>query len=447
MKKLLLSLAVTGILSTSHAQFIKRMADRAKNKLEQKAGDKVDKTVDDATDGKKNEKTSPDQNSSGNNSDNSASNNPQPSKSDEASNDANATSSASAAPAKLEAYSKYDFIPGEKVIAYEDFSKSEIGDFPERWNTNATAEIVTLNNKEGKWIKIVKEGVFHPEFINSLPENFTLEFDLGVNDNWNSWPMALNITNLKSPDAFKDYGAYVRWQGDHTLHLEFKPYVTASRANGSSALVAGKDGNPQVNNTVTFTNWNSTSTKFAHVAIWRQKQRLRVYLNGDKIWDIPRAFDAAAAYNAVTIGCRGSWAQQNDYYLLSNLRLAIGAPDTRNKLITEGKFVTSGILFDVNEAVVKPESYGTLKDIAKVLQENGNIRVKIVGHTDSDGDDTKNMDLSKRRAAAVKTALHSEFGIDESRMETDGKGESQPIDKNDSVTGKANNRRVEFIKL
>jgi len=70
----------------------------------------------------------------------------------------------------------------------------------------------------------------------------------------------------------------------------------------------------------------------------------------------------------------------------------------------------------------------------------------IVGHTDSDGDDAANMDLSKRRAASVKSALASEFKIDASRMDTDGKGESQPIDKNDNAAGKANNRRVEFIK-
>ena len=69
------------------------------------------------------------------------------------------------------------------------------------------------------------------------------------------------------------------------------------------------------------------------------------------------------------------------------------------------------------------------------------------GHTDADGKDDANLDLSKRRAASVKAALAKEFGIDESRMETDGKGESEPIDKNDTPAGKANNRRVEFIKL
>jgi OmpA-OmpF porin, OOP family len=74
------------------------------------------------------------------------------------------------------------------------------------------------------------------------------------------------------------------------------------------------------------------------------------------------------------------------------------------------------------------------------------VKVKIIGHTDSDGDDKKNLELSKKRAEAVKASLSKDFGIDESRMQTDGKGESQPVDKNDSALGKANNRRVEFIK-
>jgi outer membrane protein OmpA-like peptidoglycan-associated protein len=108
--------------------------------------------------------------------------------------------------------------------------------------------------------------------------------------------------------------------------------------------------------------------------------------------------------------------------------------------------VTRGILFDVNSDRIKGESYGTLKEIAGVLTETADVKIQIVGHTDSDGDDAANMDLSKRRAAAVKTTLAGEFHIDTGRMDTDGKGESQPVDKNDTPAGKANNRRVEFIK-
>ena len=96
---------------------------------------------------------------------------------------------------------------------------------------------------------------------------------------------------------------------------------------------------------------------------------------------------------------------------------------------------------------MKPESFGTLKSIADVLKENTSVRVKIIGHTDSDGDDAKNMELSQRRAESVKSELASKFGIDASRMETEGAGESKPVAPNDTPANKAMNRRVEFVRL
>jgi len=188
----------------------------------------------------------------------------------------------------------------------------------------------------------------------------------------------------------------------------------------------------------------SNLAKPVHVAMWRQKERLRVYLNEDKTWDVIKAFDPQAKLNSFIffIQLMGNW----NYYV-SNLRLAVGAPDTRKKILEQNKWVTHGILFDVNSATIKPESYGTLKEMANVLKDYPDLKVKIVGHTDADGADAANLDLSKRRAASVKAMLAKEFGIDESRMETDGKGESEPIDNNTTPAGKANNRRVEFIKI
>src|SRR5690606_7333233 len=103
--------------------------------------------------------------------------------------------------------------------------------------------------------------------------------------------------------------------------------------------------------------------------------------------------------------------------------------------------------FGVNSDQIQPQSYGSLKEIAQVLQENAGLRVRIVGHTDGDGSDEVNNDLSKRRAMAVRQSLTTTFGIDASRLESDGKGKTQPIDANDTAVGKANNRRVEFIRL
>ena len=119
----------------------------------------------------------------------------------------------------------------------------------------------------------------------------------------------------------------------------------------------------------------------------------------------------------------------------------------RSKLLTDGKLISYGIYFDSGKDIVKPESYGSLNDIAKVLAENPTVKINIVGHTDSDGDDAMNLDLSKRRAANVKNSLVKDFGIAADRITTDGKGETQALVPNTSVENKAINRRVEFIKL
>ena len=174
--------------------------------------------------------------------------------------------------------------------------------------------------------------------------------------------------------------------------------------------------------------------------MWIQKSRIRVYQGQDKIVDLPRAFPA---------GCVQPDRLRFEYgaILISNVRIAVGAPDTRSKLITEGKLVTYGIYFDVNKDVVKAESFGTMKSIADVLKENPDVRVKIIGHTDSDGDNAKNLDLSQRRAKSVMNELVKVFGIDASRLETDGMGETKPVAPNDTPVNKALNRRVEFVKL
>lgn len=173
-----------------------------------------------------------------------------------------------------------------------------------------------------------------------------------------------------------------------------------------------------------------------------------MWINGEKIYDIPQAIPPVTAFNRLALEITNSnYEDEQVGVYLSNIRIAEGAADVRNKLITEGKWSTNGILFDVASDKIKPESAGVLKEIATVLKENAAVKVKIVGHTDSDGDDAKNIDLSKRRAAAVKAALEKEHGIDAARMQTDGLGETKPIVPNTTKEGKSQNRRVEFIKL
>jgi OmpA-OmpF porin, OOP family len=180
-----------------------------------------------------------------------------------------------------------------------------------------------------------------------------------------------------------------------------------------------------------------------HVIIWVQKRRVRIYHQGAKTLDVPTNLHQGIILNRF----RFSGWNSNSLPMISNFKITTASPDNRSKLITEGKLVTYGITFDVNKADIKPESYGTLKNIADILKENAAVRVIITGHTDSDGDDALNLDLSKRRAEAVKNELSESFAIDASRMETEGAGESKPLAPNDTPANKAQNRRVEFVKI
>jgi outer membrane protein OmpA-like peptidoglycan-associated protein len=339
-----------------------------------------------------------------------------------------------AAAPDFQVYSKFDFVPGEKIIAFEDFTQDSIGDFPAKWNTNASAEIVTVAGKPGRWLKLAGTGFFVPEFINALPDDFTVEFDVLTPPTFEGYPLNAVISDLPSKEA-------ANWGfGKNSFTLRLLP---GSDDAGMSETQVRQDETSAAQTTKSVKQFSKVANP-VHISMWRQRQRIRVYLNEEKVWDLPRAFLTTAKLNMVVFGLRVD-DPKGEYYI-GNLRLAVGAPDTRNKLITDGKWVTHGILFDVNSDRVKPESYGAMKEISNVLTENADLKVQIVGHTDADGDAAQNLDLSKRRAASVRAVLAKEFGIADSRMETDGQGESQPVDKNDAPAGKANNRRVEFIK-
>jgi outer membrane protein OmpA-like peptidoglycan-associated protein len=335
----------------------------------------------------------------------------------------------------LQSYSKYDFIPGQKVIFYEDFSQDNVGDFPALWNTNGSGEVVTTNLFPGKWLQVSGDYSVWTNDLLALPDNYTIEFDIipMENEEGNMAGYYFRMLQSVNANAF-DWGA-VPGKAGFCYHVEYfgRPsYSTYMSQEGGAALALSGylDGDK----------YKQELHKKYHIAIWVQKSRVRLYQGEIKAVDLPKAFPLPEVKMD-----RIRFEEGN--LLVSNIRIAVGAPDTRNKLLTEGKLVTYGIYFDVNKDVVKPESYGTLKDIAAVLTENPDVRVKIVGHTDADGADAANLDLSKRRAASVKNELVKSFAIDGSRIETDGMGESQPIAPNDTPANKALNRRVEFLKL
>lgn len=398
-----------------------RIKENAKWKTENKVNEKVDKAIDDVLDGnlfKKKNKTGAD----------SANTKPTTPNSNA---DKNETGIQEKQP--LKAYSKFDFVPGEKVLYYDDFERVAVGDFPAEYNTDASGEVMTVDGKNGKWLGLSKNGSFIPEKITTLPDNFTLEMNVGIVDDPGNNMSGFGLHFNTDKTQLFDY------------HFARGSFVTLHPSGGTAAFsVYQAATDNSLSNEFKMPQWDIlTNNAFARLSIWRQGSRLRVYVNENKLMDIPRFFNVQQPYHLALF--RDFFGDCN--LLLTDIRLAAGAPDTRSKLITEGRFSTTGILFDFQQSSIRPESYQVLKNIATTLTENPTVRVKIMGHTSNDGDANANLLLSKQRAAAVKNTLVKDFGIDASRLETDGKGGSEPADKGSTPEAKANNRRVEFIKL
>lgn len=433
-----LKLIVFTFLCTSFSfgqTLLERQAEKTKEKIKQRAENRVEQQIDKGLDkaeeeiehsvkGDKKQKERKEQSGS------------EANETDEgvtsSSNESPKTTGTPTSPA-FKTSSIFDFEPGNKELYFDNFERLNIGDFPAEFNTNASGEVVTVDGKQGKWLSMTKNGFFIPESIKELPDNFTLEFEIGLigmpGNNYSGF--GLDFTT-NDDNLFKDV---LFSEGASIVYLH-------PGADLTSLQILPLSG-PEINNDISMPQWSQNGERFVKISIWRQKGRLRLYVNEDKLVDSPRFFSENKPYKLAFF--RRFFEECE--IVMTNIRFAVAGEDNRNKLITEGRFVTTGIQFNVNSDAIKPESGAVLREIATVLQENPSVRIKIIGHTDSDGDAESNLILSQKRADAVKNALINFYGINTTRIEIEGKGESQPLNNNINESEKASNRRVEFIKV
>jgi outer membrane protein OmpA-like peptidoglycan-associated protein len=117
-----------------------------------------------------------------------------------------------------------------------------------------------------------------------------------------------------------------------------------------------------------------------------------------------------------------------------------------NDINTTGHVSIYGIYFDTGKSEIKSESDAAISEIAKLLRNNGALKLYVVGHTDNVGSLDSNLKLSKDRADAVAKALSEKYGIDAARLKPHGVACLSPVASNDTEDGKAKNRRVELVK-
>ena len=338
-------------------------------------------------------------------------------------------------PKSITVYSKFDFVPGDKILFFDDFLNDFIGDFPSKWNTNATGEVVTINDSPEKWFEIKGGyGLYYIPDVPRLPEEYTIEFDVMASglDRRTSSTAVLQIA-ISNDDKFKEGSNFVH------AHLPFCQYSPVG-----ITMKNLKNGKREIYSNIAADIRNEVLDR-PHISIAVNKERYRLWVNEKKYIDIPRI----VPHGSITTlkFHMNQFKDGKERLFITNLKIAQGGLDLRRTLISDGKVSTNGILFHSGSANIQPQSMGIIRQIAQALQQEGTMNLKIVGHTDADGNDATNLELSKKRAEAVKNTLVSIYNISSDRLQTDGKGESQPLGDNGTPDGKAQNRRVEFIKI
>jgi OmpA-OmpF porin, OOP family len=327
-------------------------------------------------------------------------------------------SSAASAPAAedMSLFTKYDFVPGDRVIFYDDLSREEAGEFPSRWGLEkGVFEVARLG--QTNWILCSNNGAILPKIAaGPLPKKFTFEVDI-YDDGQKNTGNHYTIRIMQAGRAVVRYGIY-------------DAYVTF--VDGPNGRLADKmldtrlKGGPHT------------------MRIMATATTLKCYLDNIRIANVPSI--EGFAPDGIEIQCDPDGAKGNNM-LLGNVRFAAGGKTLREQLDADGRIVTHGILFAPGSAVIQAESYKTLALIGDLLTGDAELKLSIEGHTDSDGTTESNQALSEKRAAAVKDYLVANASVDAARLKARGWGESKPVDKNETPEGKANNRRVELVKL
>ncbi|MEO7985957.1 MAG: OmpA family protein, partial [Gemmatimonadales bacterium] len=313
----------------------------------------------------------------------------------------------------------YDFVPGDRTIFYTDYSEDEVGNFPQRLEfTEGNMEVAELNGQ--RYIRATSHSAFTIPLPEVLPDRFTIEMEI------------INRPVLDAA-AFELQGGPKRTTDGKTS--------TISWGNDGLALHGGGGGEVRLeNNEVNRVRYRG---KPAQLRIMGDGKYIKAYLDEKRLVNVPNAnFERSKGLNLV-LDARST---DNPLYV-GRIRVAQSRKSIYDDLAARGRVATQGVLFATGSDRPRPESRPTLKEIAAMLHQHPELKLRIEGHTDNVGAKDANLALSDRRAAAVKQALVTDFQIEPTRLESKGLGDTKPAGSNATPEGRQNNRRVELVRL
>jgi outer membrane protein OmpA-like peptidoglycan-associated protein len=303
------------------------------------------------------------------------------------------------------AWANYDFKPGERILFYDDLTKDEVGDFPRKMEFQAGAlEIVEWQG--AKWLRASSDSRFFIPLPETRPERFTMEFDFYI----------------PTGEVWITFGE------DHGRRLDFRGSGAATLSNNAAQVHAQ------------YTEAGG-EVKIRRGRVMIDGKYAKVYLDDKRVLNVPNA--DLERTNKILFNTDGDDQRPS---LFGNFRLAAGGKKLYDALSETGRVATQGIYFDTGSDRIRPESSPTLKEIAAMMKEHGDLALLIEGHTDNVGNAASNQTLSEKRAAAVKATLVADYGVDAARLETAGLGSTKPSGSNDTPEGRQTNRRVELVK-
>jgi outer membrane protein OmpA-like peptidoglycan-associated protein len=317
--------------------------------------------------------------------------------------------------------SNYDFEPGERVLFEEDFSADNEGDFPRRLEfIQGNMQVVRWQN-QGFLRADAKESRFAVRLPETLPDQFTIEFDLYDAPGSSGVSVAL----VEPPN----FGW--AWAHDHPEHFFVAGHrqgsgIWAKRGRHVSVL---KDPRP--------------SEEVVPIRIMVDGAHAKMFIGENRVANVPTA--SFGRSDKVYFFLEPQAPDKLTY--VTNIRIAAGGKDLYDALMTDGRVAINNIYFDTGSANIRPESTSVLTEIGTMIQQHGDLSLLIEGHTDNEGDFDMNMKLSGDRAAAVKAYLIANFGIPADRLRTMGLGPSRAVAPNDSPEGRQQNRRVELVRM
>ncbi len=318
-------------------------------------------------------------------------------------------------------WDSFDFVPGDIIIFEDNLDGERNGEFPSKWDLVAgTIENASFGDDNVIFFRKAtsRQGIVPLIKENQqdyLPEAFTVEFDAYFEAGVHNQTYVVNFFDMKNQKR---------------ILSDLRIYINKVNYDKSEGEYPG----------VKRTHIDDNA-KWRRISISFNKRALKVYLDDARVLNIPNITD-----NPSGVTLRGDNASSNRQSFIKNVRIAKGAVPLYDKFLTDGKIVTNGIRFDVNKASIRPESMGVINEIVQLMKQHAELNFSVEGHTDSDGSAELNQSLSEARAKAVMEKM-VEMGIAKERLRSAGHGQSNPMAPNNTPEGKAQNRRVEFVKI